>query len=253
MKEKINDLFQEHTTWDGAAKENTHAIVGEDIQKLRHAILDLHSPQPISEERIVEMADEWHKKKYPEEHKDAAQDHSIWKAVKLESQDDFKDGVKAALQLTGETMRDVFIRMDEFARKTFPKATAEHHILKLKQEVDEVLQDPTNPIEYADCLLALFGAAAKAGFTFDDLIKHSIEKLNVVKSREWEEMSDGTFQHKPLTDEKKITAKSGNETVPKMGVTEEEIEGILEQELPMQFPQHQKKAAKAIITLINKR
>lgn len=89
----------------------------------------------------------------------------------------------------------LFDLMGQFAVKTFPDAGSVEHLKKLKIEADEAIQDPKDIIEYSDCLLALFGAAYKAGFTYDQLIESSKSKFEIVKTRKWEKLSDGTYQH----------------------------------------------------------
>lgn len=89
----------------------------------------------------------------------------------------------------------LFSLMGEFAVKTFPEAGSIEHLKKLKIEADEAIQDPKDIIEYSDCLLALFGAAYKAGFSYNQLIEASQSKFEIVKTRKWKKLSDGTYQH----------------------------------------------------------
>ena len=89
----------------------------------------------------------------------------------------------------------LFDFMGQFAVKTFPDAGSIEHLKKLKIEADEAIEEPKDIIEYADCLLALFGAAYKAGFSYNQLIEASKTKFEIVKSRKWEKLSDGTYQH----------------------------------------------------------
>lgn len=89
----------------------------------------------------------------------------------------------------------LFDQMGIFAKERFPNAGSIEHLLKLKQEADEAIKSPKDITEYADCLLALFGAAHKAGFTFKQLLFASNQKFKVVKQRKWERLEDGTYQH----------------------------------------------------------
>ena len=89
----------------------------------------------------------------------------------------------------------LFQSMGEFAYKAFPDATSIEHLKKLKIEADEAIEEPKNIFEYSDCLLALFGAAHKAGFSYDQLLEASQSKFEIVKTRNWEKLSDGTYQH----------------------------------------------------------
>jgi len=89
----------------------------------------------------------------------------------------------------------LFNEMGEFSVKTFTGATAKGHLRKLKEEADEAIEDPTDIKEYADCLMALFGAAYKAGFTYDSLIQAGKEKLEINKSRKWVKLENEIYQH----------------------------------------------------------
>ena len=89
----------------------------------------------------------------------------------------------------------LFDAMGKFAVEKFPDAGSIEHLKKLKHEADEAIAEPQNLVEYADILLALFGAAYKAGFTYEQLLKASDGKFKVVKSRKWMKLPDGTYQH----------------------------------------------------------
>lgn len=91
---------------------------------------------------------------------------------------------------------ELFESMGAFAKEKFPDASSVEHLLKLHQEVDEAISSPSDITEYADCLLALFGAVHKAGYSFSDLLQAGFNKFDIVKSRVWERLSDGTYQHK---------------------------------------------------------
>jgi hypothetical protein len=92
-------------------------------------------------------------------------------------------------------MKLIYNEMGQFAEKTFPDATPIEHLKKLQQEVNESIQAPTDITEYADCLLALFGAAYRAGFTYAELVVATANKLIVCQNRKWERKPDGTYQH----------------------------------------------------------
>jgi len=91
----------------------------------------------------------------------------------------------------------LFAEMGSFAVQTFPDAGSVEHLKKLKHEADEAIAEPQNVEEYADCLLALFGAAHKAGITYETLLNASAGKLEIVKQRSWNKLPDGTYQHCP--------------------------------------------------------
>ena len=66
--------------------------------------------------------------------------------------------------------------------KSRPPAAPLNHLLK---EVQEAIDKPTDIVEYADCLLLLLDAAAKAGFNSQQLILASFIKLDECRSRTW--------------------------------------------------------------------
>lgn len=78
---------------------------------------------------------------------------------------------------------------------TFPDATSSDHLRKLKQETDEAINDPKDVSEYSDCLIALFAAVNRSGFTYDDLVNSTYCKLKINEQRKWLKNSDGTYQH----------------------------------------------------------
>ena len=95
--------------------------------------------------------------------------------------------------MTTEEFYEIF---GEWTYKAFPDATSKDHLKKLIHEAIEAIDDPGDLHEYADCLMALFGAAYKAGFGYPLLLKAAIKKLEVNRHREWVKLSDGTYQHK---------------------------------------------------------
>jgi hypothetical protein len=66
--------------------------------------------------------------------------------------------------------------------KSRPPSAPLNHLLK---EVQEAIDKPTDIVEYADCLLLLLDASAKAGFSTKQLIKASFNKLDECKNRVW--------------------------------------------------------------------
>jgi len=56
----------------------------------------------------------------------------------------------------------------------------------MAEEMFEVLNDPYNPEEYADCLILLLGAARNAGISADQLIQAAHDKHLVNTKRTWE-------------------------------------------------------------------
>ena len=91
----------------------------------------------------------------------------------------------------------LFDAMGKFTVEKFPDAGSVEHLKKLKHEADEAIAEPQNLVEYADILLALFGAAYKAGFTYEQLLEASEGKFEIVQKRNWKRLDDGTYQHCP--------------------------------------------------------
>lgn len=92
-------------------------------------------------------------------------------------------------------MENIFLRMGEFSVKVMPDATPIGHLRKLKKEADEAIEDPNDIMEYADCLLAIFAAAYKSGFTYEDLEIATSFKVDILKKRRWTKTEDGLYQH----------------------------------------------------------
>ena len=84
----------------------------------------------------------------------------------------------------------------EWSDKTFgirePKAPLHH----LKKEVQEVIDQPYDIQEYADCFLLLMDSARIAGFNMDDLYFASFEKFMINQNRQWGKPDEnGVVEH----------------------------------------------------------
>jgi hypothetical protein len=56
----------------------------------------------------------------------------------------------------------------------------------LAKEVAEVMQDPTDLMEFVDCLFLIFDSTRRAGFTFEQLRDAAWRKLEINKARKWQ-------------------------------------------------------------------
>lgn len=56
----------------------------------------------------------------------------------------------------------------------------------LAKEVAEVMQDPTDLMEFVDCLFLIFDSTRRAGFTFEELRDAAWKKLEINKARKWQ-------------------------------------------------------------------
>lgn len=66
---------------------------------------------------------------------------------------------------------------------------------KLLEEVSELIAKPHDTMEWADCLLLFLDAADRQGYSVDDLIDFSNEKLKINKTRKWRSDEHGVFSH----------------------------------------------------------
>lgn len=80
-----------------------------------------------------------------------------------------------------------------WALETFPLSTPASCIEHLRREVEELLADPTDHLEIADCIFLLADACQRAGI---DLVAALIEKLAIVRARKrGEPDAQGVVEH----------------------------------------------------------
>lgn len=92
-----------------------------------------------------------------------------------------------------------FNEITEWQKVTFPQATPISKLHHLEQEVAELMteindgqtgyisetQDNKIKLEFADCFLLIFGAAAAYGMTFADICQAIDDKFTINKNRTW--------------------------------------------------------------------
>lgn len=93
------------------------------------------------------------------------------------------------------TPDELFDEMGKFAVAVFPDATAADHMRKLSIESLESAECTDDIMEFADCLLCIYGAAFKSGFSYADLNAAAMRKLIINRARNWRKLPDGTYQH----------------------------------------------------------
>ena len=93
------------------------------------------------------------------------------------------------------TFTDLFLEVAETAFTVFADATAVQHLQKLKTEAQETIEQPDNVEEYADCLIALLGAAAKQGIRPKELMDAAINKNYLNRAKRTWAKKDGMYQH----------------------------------------------------------
>lgn len=93
-----------------------------------------------------------------------------------------------------------FNKITEWQRKTFGHATALSKIAHLAEELQELVSDlqtnnPDKRIEFADCFILLFGAAASDGMTYDDIVLAIAEKMEINYQRKWGKIEKNGVVH----------------------------------------------------------
>jgi len=101
-----------------------------------------------------------------------------------------------------------FNEITEWQKATFSKSTPLSKIAHLTDELAELSYDLVNKkaeqrLEFADCFFLLFGCAADAGMTYEDICSAIQEKFEINKKRKWgEPKENGVVNHLPNKDEK---------------------------------------------------
>ena len=67
-----------------------------------------------------------------------------------------------------------------------------HH---LKMEIDELIANPADESEWADCMLLLLDAARRRGYSPDQIFQFCYDKLQVNKKRTWTQSDNGVYLH----------------------------------------------------------
>lgn len=95
------------------------------------------------------------------------------------------------------TFEQLFTEITIWQQKTFGKRTDPrppiHH---LEKEIKELLENPTDLLEYADCFILLFNAADIAGYSAEDLLNGIRQKFEINQERKWGKAdSNGVVLH----------------------------------------------------------
>jgi hypothetical protein len=94
-----------------------------------------------------------------------------------------------------------FAAITKWQNETFPDATALSKVDHLKEEIEELIIDISfdglgKTMEFADCFLLLYGAAAKCGMTYEDISKSIDEKMSINRKRKWgKPAANGVVKH----------------------------------------------------------
>ena len=98
------------------------------------------------------------------------------------------------------TKRTAIQRLQEeqgvWADRMFGGQTPDGKLAHLKKEVAELIENPYDRMEYADCFILLLDAYRKAGGSADDLVCAAFQKLEINKQRVWGQPNeDGSVEH----------------------------------------------------------
>lgn len=83
-----------------------------------------------------------------------------------------------------------YLDINEWQKETFGQATSLSKLTHLTDEIEELKSDlktnnPHKRLEFADCFILLFGAAASDGMTYEDICDAIEEKMGINKKRTW--------------------------------------------------------------------
>lgn len=86
--------------------------------------------------------------------------------------------------------KEQFNRITAWQDITFGKATAMSKIAHLAEELQELVeavskQDPDRRLEFADCFILLFGAAASDGMSYEQICEAIYDKMKINYKRNW--------------------------------------------------------------------
>lgn len=86
--------------------------------------------------------------------------------------------------------------LGDWQDETFGNSGPDGCLAHLKKEIEELITDPYDRMEYADCFMLLIGAYRRTGGSADDLVTAAFQKLTICKSREWGEPDEnGVVEH----------------------------------------------------------
>jgi len=83
-----------------------------------------------------------------------------------------------------------FKEITTWQKETFGEATALSKIAHLREDIEELAIDIASNgidkrLEFSDCFILLFGAAASDGMTYEDICNAIQEKFEINKVRKW--------------------------------------------------------------------
>lgn len=97
--------------------------------------------------------------------------------------------------------KELFLETTQWQNYTFKKATASSKLAHLKEELQELRNDiennnPEKRLEFADCFMLLYGAAASSGMDYEDIQVAIKEKMTINYNRKWRKPNEeGYVKH----------------------------------------------------------
>lgn len=98
--------------------------------------------------------------------------------------------------------KEQFEEVTKWQNETFPAATFFSQLSHLDDEIIELaiefssVERKNLSLEFADCFMLLFGAAAKAGMSYEEIYKAINKKMEINKKRKWGKPDErGVYTH----------------------------------------------------------
>lgn len=109
----------------------------------------------------------------------------------LESE--MQEVIRISDEIRWQTLQDELHRwsVEKFGNETNPIPSLNH----LKEEVEELVLDPLDTEEWADCFIILIHAARKAGFKMWEIYNFIQQKHYVNQNRKWSEPDENGVCH----------------------------------------------------------
>lgn len=89
-------------------------------------------------------------------------------------------------------IKDLQDEVSAWADAAFPDRPMQSALLKLYEEIGEMVRDIKNPSEHADVYILMLDISKMAGVDVEAAI---LKKLEVNRSRTWQRTNNGTMQH----------------------------------------------------------
>jgi predicted house-cleaning noncanonical NTP pyrophosphatase (MazG superfamily) len=122
---------------------------------------------------------------------------SVVKNKTTERNKDFWDHVEAVTTQSRfhENYPELMHEIGAWAAVTFPDYSVQGKLEHLEEEVLELMAQPDDLEEWADCFILLFDAARKKGLSHTDILSAIRAKHEKNKARKWAQSTNGVYHH----------------------------------------------------------